>query len=521
MAEVVSELHAGIDAGTTGATVAFFNTDGVPVASGYQEYSCLFPHPGWVEQDMEAVWRGICSACRAAVAAAGGAAAAIRSLAFASQRGTFVLLDAHERPLAPAIVWNDSRAKAMEEAIARSLDAGRYRAITGVPLAAAWAAAKIAWLNHHRPDLMRQTRWICNGQEYFLRRLGAGGYTTDPASLTLNGMMDIRRLDWSDEVLAAIGIGRAILPPIGRPGTVVGAISPQAAEATGLPAGVPIAIGAGDQQCAAVGAGVIEPGRAEITIGTAAMMVAHLDHPDLVRGPAPYLGGHAVGGKWDAEGGAFASGSCLRWWRDQLGQAEVEAAGRLRLSPYDLMVAQAANAPPGSRGVLFHPFLAGQVTPYYDATARGGFFGLGLDHDRACLIRSVLEGCACELRLMVESFDRDLEGGIQDLRLNGGGTRSRDYVQIQADVLRRPVTLLATEECTVLGAAILGAVAIGAFPDLTAAVRAMVHVRTAIEPRQENGDLYDALFALYKDIYESVAEAGIYQRIYRFQNAAF
>ena len=98
---------------------------------------------------------------------------------------------------------------------------------------------------------------------------------------------------------------------------------------------------------------------------------------------------------------------------------------------------------------MFHPFLAGQVTPYYDATARGGFFGLGLDHDRACLMRSVLEGCACELRLMVEAFDRDLEGGIQDLRLNGGGgTISGDYVQIQADVLRRPVTLLATEECT-------------------------------------------------------------------------
>jgi xylulokinase len=467
------------------------------------------------------VWRGICTACQAAVAAAGDAVARVRSVSFASQRGTFVLLDAYEQPLAPAIVWNDSRAKAMEEAIARVLDGDRYRAITGAPLSASWAAAKIAWLNHHRPDLMRQTRWICNGQEYFLRRLGSGEYTTDPASLTLNGMMDIRRLDWSDEVLSAIGIERAVLPPVGRSGTVVGALSPQAAEATGLPAGAPIALGAGDQQCAALGAGTIEQGRAEITIGTAAMLVAHLDHPSLVHGPAPYVGGHAIAGKWDAEGGAFASGSCLRWWRDQLGQAEVEAAGKLRLSPYDLMVAQAMRAPAGSRGVLFHPFLAGQVTPYYDVTARGGFFGLGLEHDRACLVRSLLEGCACELRLMVESFDRDLEGGIQDLRLTGGCTRNLDYVQIQADVLRRPVALPAVEECTVLGAAMLGAIATDAFPDVAAAVRAMVRTRAVIEPRQEHGDLYDALFALYKDIYESAANAGVYRRMYSFQSARF
>jgi len=514
-------LFIGVDAGTTGVTVAVFDRNGEAVAGGYREYRCLFPHPGWVEQDMEEVWRGIVAACRTAMAACETPPDCFQSLAFSSQRGTFVLLDADEAPLAPAIVWNDSRASEMEAVIAETIAPERYRHVTGAPLSASWAAAKIAWLGRHRPDLMARTRWICNGQEYFLRRLGADGFATDPASLTLNGMMDIRRLDWSDEVLAAIGITRDILPPVARSATVVGHLSRRAAEETGLPAGVPLAIGGGDQQCAATGSGVIRQGMAEITVGTAAMMVAHLDDPDLVTGPAPYIGGHAVPGKWDLEGGSFASGACLRWWRDHLGMAEVEAAAERGVSAYDLMVEDAAKAGAGARGLIFHPFLAGQVTPYYDARARGGFLGLGLHHDRSCMIRAILEGCACEMRLMVESFDRDLRGGLSELRLTGGGTRNGGYVQLIADVLGRPVAETRNPECTVLGAAILGATAVGAFPDLEATVAAMVHVKRVVEPAAETRGLYDALFGVYREAYEKMAAAGLYRSFYDFQNAWF
>ena len=515
------DLFVGIDAGTTGVTVSLVNRNGETVASGYREYRCLFPHPGWVEQEMEEVWQGIRAACRMAMAACEAPRECFRSLAFASQRGTFVLLDADEVPLGPAVVWNDSRASEMEAAIAETLPPERYREITGTPLSASWAAAKIAWLGRHRPDLMARTKWICNGQEYFLRRLGADGFATDPASLTLNGMMDIHRLDWSDEVLAAIGISRDILPSVARSASVVGHLSRRAAEETGLPEGVPLAIGGGDQQCAATGAGVIRQGMAEITVGTAAMMVGHLEEPDLVTGPAPYIGGHVVPGKWDIEGGAFASGACLRWWRDNLGMAEAEAAAGRGLSAYDLMVEEAGKTGAGARGLIFHPFLAGQVTPYYDAQARGGFLGLGLHHDRACMIRSILEGCACEMRLMVESFDRDLRGGLSELRLTGGGTRNGGYIQMIADVLGRPVVETRNPECTVLGAAILGAAAVGAFANVPAAVEAMVHVKRVVEPMAQTRGVYDGLFGVYREAYEKMAAAGLYRSFYDFQNAWF
>jgi len=509
-----SQVFVGIDAGTTGVTVGLFDEHGAEVASGYREYACQYPHPGWVEQDMNEVWAGICSACRTALSRVDLADGAILSVALSSQRGTFVLLNSAERPLGSAIVWNDSRAKEMEAVIAARLDQVRYREITGTPLSASWAAAKIAWLKRHQPQRLERARWICNGQEYFLRRLGADMLETDPASLTLNGMMDIRRLDWSDEVLSAIGIDRTMLPPVGQPAKMVGRISAEAAEETGLPQGTPVCRGAGDQQCAAIGAGVIRQGMAEITVGTAAMMVAHLDHPDLLKGTAPYIGGHAIPNKWDLEGGAFAIGSCLRWWRDTLGQVELATARQQGISPYDAMVATAGHAPPGSRGLVFHPFLAGQVTPYYDVTARGAFLGLGLHHDRAAMIRAMLEGCACELRLMVEAFDRDLDGGIHALRLTGGGTRSRDFVQIQADVLGRPVALLREGECTVLGAALLGAVACGHFADIDEGVGAMVAVAAEIEPDPALRPVYDELFGVFTAAYEQLASGGIYARLY-------
>jgi xylulokinase len=515
------EVFVGIDAGTTGAKVALFDGRGNQISNGYSEYPSIHPHPGWAEQDMEEVWWGICRASQMARARADVANDAIRSIGLSSQRGSFVLLDNRERPLAPSVLWNDSRAKDMEALFAERIGQERYRRITGMPISASWTAAKLAWLARHRSDLMQRVRYVCNGQEYFLRRLGADGMETDPSSLTLNGMLDIRKLDWSEEVVRAADVDLSVLPPVGKPGTMIGRLSAEAAQETGLPRGTALCRGGGDQQCAAVGAGVIRQGLAEVTVGTAAMMVAHLDDPDLVLGQAPYIGGHAIPGKWDAEGGAFSIGSCLKWWRDQFGREERAQAAEQGTSAYDLIVASANSAPPGSRGVLFHPFFAGQVTPYYNATARGAFFGLGLDHDRACLIRAMLEGCACEVRFMVDAMAHDLKGGISELRMTGGAARSDLFMQIHADILRRPLLLLRNPECTVLGAAILGAVGCQSFAGVSEAVEAMVAVNRTIDPQSETADVYRDLFEIFRLAYETNAESGVYGSIYDFQQRFF
>jgi xylulokinase len=515
------DVFVGIDAGTTGSKVALFDERGEMLGSGYSDYPSTHLHPGWVEQDVEAVWDGICAASRDARAKARIASDAIRSIGLSSQRGSFILLDEHERPLAPAILWNDSRAQEMEPVLASRIAPERFRQISGMPISASWAIVKLMWLLRHRVDLMARVRYVCNGQEYFLRRLGADALETDPSSLTLNGMLDIRALDWSDEICDAAGIDRRLLPPVGAPGAPVGRLSAAAAAQTGLPAGTVLCRGGGDQQCAAVGAGVIRQGLAEVTLGTSAMMVAHLDDPSLVTGNAPYIGGHAIAGKWDAEGGAFSIGSCFKWWRDHFGQSEREQAARNGVSAYDLLVAAAEGVPTGSRGVIFHPFFAGQVTPYYDATARGAFLGLSFDHDRACLTRALLEGCACEVRFMVDGMDRDLAGGISELRMTGGGAQSAFLVQLNADILRRPIVLLRSHECTVLGAAILGTVGSGYHRNIGEAVAAMVAASRIVEPNRATAEIYAELFEIFRQAYETAAAGGVHRRIYEFQRRHF
>ena len=252
---------------------------------------------------------------------------------------------------------------------------------------------------------------------------------------------------------------------------------------------------------------------AEITIGTSAMMVAHLDHPDLARAQQTYLGAHAIQGKWDLEGGSFAIGACLQWWRDQI-EPVPNSGGRDEPTVYEKMMTEAAKVPPGSEGVIFHPFFAGQVTPNYDATARGAFLGLTLRHGRAHLLRAMLEGCSCEMRMMADAFDNDLVSGITELRLTGGGTRSPLFSQIICDVLGRPIGLLRERECSVLGAALLGAVASGYFNDVEEAVSKMVAVASRLEPASENRQVYDDLYGLFREAYRALSKSGFYQRLH-------
>jgi xylulokinase len=511
----------GIDAGTTGATVAIYDEDGAELATGYQEYSCSYPRAGWVEQEYSDIWRGICSASKQAIRAAGLPTSAYKSVGFSSQRGSFALLDAAKKPLAPSVVWNDGRAQAYEGIFAKTLTPEAYQDHTGMPLASAWAACKVAWLRDNRPDLFGKTRWVANGQEYFLMKLGADEWVTDPASLTLNGMMDIRKLDWSDKVLALCGLSRDQVPPVGKTAAQAGVVSKSAAAATGIPEGTPICRGAGDQQCAAIGAGVIKQGMAEFTVGTSAVMVAHVDSPDRVTGRKLFLGGHGVPGMWDLEGAAFAAGVCLRWWRDMLGITEQKQGKREKRSPYSVMVDLAKTAPAGAKGLIFHPFLQGQVTPYYDVTAKGGYLGLRLDHDRADVIRAVLEGVANEMRMIVDTFQGGMKGGVTELRLTGGGTKSQGFAEIMVDVIGMPAGIPKVRECTVFGAAILGAVGAGYFKSVPEAAKTMVKLESTLEPNSKNRSLYEDQHALFRRSYEALGSGGAYQSMYDYNAKHF
>jgi xylulokinase len=331
-------------------------------------------------------------------------------------------------------------------------------------------------------------------------------------------MMAIDRLDWSQEIISAMGLSADKFPRMATPAHQEGVISNDAALATGFAPGTPICRGGGDQQCAAIGAGVIREGMAEITVGTAAMMVAHIDERRQKPDQVAYIGGHAFPHKWDLEGGAFATGACFRWWRDVFGQLEKQTSEKLNLDVFDLLTMEASKAPVGSKGHIFFPFMNGQATPTYDNTARGGSLGLTLAHDRPAMIRSVLEGTGYELRMVVEALEKALGNPFDILRLTGGGAKSTLWVQIQADIYGRLVETLQNPECTTFGAAILGGVGTGVFNSIEEAVQSLVKKNLIIEPNIRRHKLYSELFCIFQDTFQALREKKVYDRLSEIQD---
>ncbi len=510
---------AGIDAGTTGVKVIISTTGGQIVGQGYREYPCLYPRPGWVEQDVDVVWSQLCEAAQEALSNSLLEPEQIRSLGFSSQRGTLVFVDRAMRPLMPSIVYSDMRSVEEVGWINDHIGADAYHRHCGLSPSSSWSYPKLKWLIDRRPEVYEKTWKILNGQEYFLHRLGAEELVTDPASRTASGLMDIDRLDWSDDLCARIGLDRDKLPPMATPAHQVGVISPEASAATGFAAGMPIAIGAGDQQCAAIGAGIDREGMAEITIGTAMVMVAHIDRPRHDPEHAVCIGGSGMPGRWDMEGFLLTAGSALKWWRNTYANGEVSAAQDLGVDVYDLITLQASKSPIGARGHLSFPYFDGMLSPKVHDHAKGGSLGLSHMHDRKDMARSVLEGVTMATGLVVEAMERVLGRPFEIIRLSGGGAKSPFWNQLQADVYGRPLQRLRCSECTGLGAAILGAVGCGVFTSVEEGVAAMVHPSDTIEPIEQHHRTYTELKGIFADTVDALIDRGIYQRITDFQTA--
>ena len=507
------EYVCGIDAGTTGLKIMLFTPDGKPVAHAYREYFCTYPAVGWVEQDPWLLWNALCECGKEIFAKTGIDPKEVGSLAISSQRGTFFAVDKDWNPLHDSIVWNDSRAVEEVKWIEDNIGEDKYHEICACPLISLWAYSKYKWVRDRQPELYEKAHLFVTGQEWLLHQLGSEETFTDPSSLALHGMMDAEKLAWSDELLEAIDFDKEKLPPIKSSARQVGVISKKAAEQTGFAEGMPICVGGGDQQCAAVGAGVVKEGIAEINIGTAAVMVAAVDSVKKDPKRQVLFSGHANPGKYDMEGLAYCSGEALRWWRNTYGAQEVAMEKATGMSAYQLIDMEAKKAPVGCEGYMFMPFMSTQVTPYYCDTARGFSFGLSLGHDRSYMARGVLEGVAYELALSVNAMQDVLGRPFDSIRLSGGGAKSPLWRQIQADVYGVECDTLAVDDCGLVGSACLGAAGAGIFKDLNEAVDNMVHVTGTVEPIKENHEIYKDCLEVYSAAFLALRDAKAFDKL--------
>ncbi|MBI5499517.1 MAG: hypothetical protein HY907_04705 [Deltaproteobacteria bacterium] len=406
----------------------------------------------------------------------------ILAVAVASQRATVVPVGADGAASAPAMSWQDARAGDAAAEPAATLGAEHYRRVTGLPPSFLWSVSKILRFRRERPEAFARTGRFVLLHDWVLHALGVEGFVTDVANASLTGLLDVARADWSDEILDAVRLTRDRLSRVVASGTRVGSLSAVAAGATGLEAGTPLVAGGGDQQCAALGLGVVDPGRAALCLGTAAVVSCPVERPPEAPRGGFFCTVHVAPGRWVLEGIHNAFGASLRWAAAALGLPGVEALEELA----------AAGA---SGGVRFVPHLAGAGSPEMDAGARAAFVGLGLEHDRRTLARAVFEGVALETRRILESLGAGVP--VDRLVVSGGASRGALLIRLLADLTGRTLELCEEPDVTLVGAALLAWTGIGRFGDAReAALARAADVGAIVAPALDAG-ARDRLYAGY------------------------
>jgi xylulokinase len=507
---------AGIDVGTTGARCMVFDLEGCCVASHYCDYGADYPRPGWVEQDPALLIEKTMEACRAALGRSGIDPREIASIGFSAQRSVTCAVDRCGEPVRPMFSWQDARTTAEVEDLRRLVDAEDYYAQSGLPLGTTWIVTKLLWMRKHEPALYERTARFVQNQDLVLRAFGAEEFHTDLCCMAFYGLWDIRRSDWNRPLLEKLGLSPENFGRPTPPGTQVGTLSSAAAARSGFAAGTPICVGAGDQNCSVVGMGAIHPGMATVTLGTAGLAILSTAQPAAGFG-GMMITNHAAPGMWEIEGLSNAAAAAFRWFRDAVGTHEKHLESSGGPDAYGQLDALAATAPPGSKGLIFLPYLATAATPRWNPHARAAFLGLSFAHGRAELVRAVLEGVVLEVRDIVEQWFRaGLD--LKVLRIGGGATRSALWNQIQADVYGRPVQTLQRSESTGLGAALLGGMGIGAFASIEEGVQAMVHVQSQIDPDPVRHRCYEEIYQAYVTAYEGLSTSGTFDALSRLQS---
>jgi xylulokinase len=348
-------------------------------------------------------------------------------------------------------------------------------------------------------------RQVLLPKDYVRYRL-TGEFATEVSDASGTALLNVPERRWSDLIMGRLDLPKEWFPRVYESPEITGTVTPAIAALTGLKPGTLVVGGGGDQAAGGVGNGIVEPGAVSCTTGTSGVVFAHLDRLAMDAQLRTHTFCHAVPGRWHVMGVMLSAGGSLRWLRDTVFAAEKGVSEQLGLDPYELMTAEAARVPAGSEGLLFLPYLTGERTPYPDPSARGVFFGLGLTHERRHLARAVLEGVAFGLR---DSFELIAAMGLDmpQVRVSGGGARSRLWRQIQADVTNREMCTINVDEGAAFGAALLAGVGAGVYANVVAACRQTIRVAEALPPQPALVGAYEEYYRVFRELYPAVRKS--------------
>lgn len=484
----------GIDCGTQSLRTGIFDENGKPLAFSVKDYPVYYPFPGWAEQDPKDWWEALKFTVKNVIRDSGVDLKSIKGISLDATACTVVPIDKKGEPLRRALLWMDIRAFKEAQEVTETND--EILKFAGGDESAEWMIPKAMWLKRNEPEIYNNARYIVEATDYLMYKL-TGRWTASICNATckwnyvsvLGGFPVnlLRRLDmedllekWPKDVLSI--------------GEMSEKLSPIAAEELGLPAGIPVAEGGIDAYLAMVGLNITTPNRMGIIMGSSTCHMVITDKAVFgtgVWGPYPDA---LIKGKWVLEGGQTSTGSVVKWFTDQFTN-----------SSYEELDTEASKITPGSEGLIVLEYWQGYRSPIRDPLARGTIWGLSLKHTPYHIHRAIYEGTAYGTRNIIEAITS--KGvSLNEIYACGGGTRSKLWLQINADVCGVPIYIPEIEEAGCLGSAIAGAVGSGFFKDLQEGARHMVKIKSVIEPNLENKKIYDFYFDKYKKTYNQLKE---------------
>jgi xylulokinase len=489
-----TDVVLGIDVGTQSSKCVVLDANGELRGVGQEGYDFLTPRAHWVEQDPNAWWTATVSAVRQAMRQADITAARVCGIGLTGQMHGVVLLGHNLEPLRPAIIWMDRRSANLCETIRARVPAQVVLEVAGNRLSPGFAGASLAWLREVEPSTLDHTRAVIQPKDYLVLRL-TGEVSSEPSDASATWLYDIAQRRWSDTLARACGVSLEILPPVHDSASIVGKLRSEPAFELGLRPDIPVVAGASDQAALLMGSGVVEPGRGSITLATGGQMTIVFNRPMIDPGLRLNTFCHAIPNRWYTMGAILNGGIALRWWRNVVSTDHTRA--------YPDLLAEAAQVPAGSEGLIFLPYLEGERTPHMDPNATGAFIGLTMRHSQAHMTRAVLEGVAFAFRDCLLALQN--AGPVPDhFLIGGGGSQGALWRQILASVLGVSLQTVEGKEHTAIGAAMLAGLGTHVFYDLSQAVARVVHYGPTESPDPGDQGHYAERHAQFQALYPAL-----------------
>lgn len=415
---------------------------------------------------------------------------------------SLVVLDKERKVLRPAILWCDNRTTKQREWITGKAGLENLKELVSNPPLEGFTAPKIIWIRDNEPHIYEKIDKILIAKDYIRYRL-TGEIATEVSDAAGTALLDVKNRKWSKELRTILDIPENFFPPVYESVEVIGTVTGETAELTGLTKGTPVVGGGADQPCGALGTGIVREGRIQASLGTSGTVVAHTDSVKVEPEMKLHSFCHTVPGAWYLMGVVLQAGGSLRWLRDTLAQEEIETAKKENTDPYNILLKKAMEIPIGSEGLIFLPYLSGERTPHQDGKARGAWVGLTLTHNKKHLVRSVIEGITFAMKDSVELM-RNLGIEVSQVRAIGGGAKNPLWRQMQADIYNCEVVTVSAEEGPAFGAAILAGAGADIYDNVRDAADTIIKVVDAYQPDRENVKHYDEYYLKFRELYPSL-----------------